>query len=62
MILESTFIGESSADYEHGKRYTLILPYKGSMSIKKYDGTGLVKYSSLSAFFSNWDNIKKHIW
>jgi hypothetical protein len=59
MVLEATFTGQLiSLGYKPGHIYTLILADTAGVTVKQPNGTGIVAYASLSAFFKNWNHIK----
>jgi hypothetical protein len=58
--INAKFTGRNSLGYENGKRYDLVVANKGSMLIRRKDGSGTCPYSSLSAFLKNWDDIKQN--
>lgn len=58
MIITAKFKGVNSLGYDHGKEYVLKVSQNLGHSVKRIDGTGKVRYQSISSFLKNWDNIR----
>lgn len=58
ITFKATFTGGNSLGYENSKEYLLNLDSFKGFTIVRLDGTGKCKYSSISAFLKNWNNIK----
>lgn len=57
MKVKAIFTGESSLGYKKGSGYVLEIKDLDGVIIKREDGSGVCKYTSIYAFFRNWTNV-----
>jgi hypothetical protein len=56
-VLVARFKGKNSLGYEKGKEYAL--KFKDKLTISRMNGMGVCPYTSLKAFFKNWDVVNE---
>lgn len=60
MRIIAQFTGAPSLGYEPGHFYELNIYESNDIWIKRDDGTGLCRYSSILAFLKNWTKIESY--